>query len=387
MNLKNKNPKNYSKKLENMKVALVHDFLTTDGGAERVLRVLHELFPLSKVFTPVYFKDRFDPPLKGWDIETSFVSKLPFQKLFKHQYKLFYQLAMEQFNFDDFDLVISNTFAGYAKGVITTPGTKHFSFVHNVPRYLWGLETALHGSLHPIYENLILPPLEHWWRIWDRQAADRPDFLMANSVNVQRRITKFYRRKSHVLYPPVEVEEFLQNGIKHDDRDDYFVYFGRLEKYKRIDMAIKACVKADKKLKIIGGGSAEDSLRDLVNELSGGDLIKFLGRVSDKELKEVVAKAQAFIFPCPDEDFGIVPVESMALGTPVIAFDSGGVAESVIDGETGVLIEDFSQQSLTSTIKDYDISSYEFKDCQKRARDFDKEHFKANLFSFISDNL
>jgi glycosyltransferase involved in cell wall biosynthesis len=390
-----KQMKNKSK-VKDLKVALVHDFLTTDGGAERVLRVLHDIWPASDVFTTVYFPDEFDPPLKNWSIKTSFVDNFPFQKLLKHQYKIFYQMAMEQFDFDKYDLVISNTFAGYAKGVIVNPGVLHLCYIHNVPRFLWGLPTSLHGTLNPIYEKLILPPLEHWWRIWDRQTSDRPDKLLANSQNIQNRVQKFYRKDSTVLYPPVNVKQFLKAGHRYlnasaksdsKSKDDYFVYFGRLEKYKNVDMAIRACQNAGEKLKIIGKGNARESLEELVDRLRAQDLVEFCGRVSDQKLKQIVAKAKAFIFPCPDEDFGIVPVESMALSTPVIAFDSGGVRETVVNGKTGILIDEFSQEKLNDAVKGFDLHRFKAKDCQKRAKEFSVQNFKDNLMSIIAQNL
>jgi glycosyltransferase involved in cell wall biosynthesis len=372
------------KEIKNLKVALVHDFLTTDGGAERVLRVLHDIWPESVVYSNVYFPEAFDPALDGWDIRTSFVNKLPFSRKLQHQYKLFHQLAMEQFRFDDYDLVISSTFAGYAKGVIVPVGVKHFSYVHNVPRFLWGLETALHGTLNLIYENIILPPLEHWWRIWDSQSAERPDRMFANSENVRRRISKFYRRDADVIYPPVDVESFLKLD---EEKQDFFVYFGRIEKYKNIDMAIRACVANESKLKIIGAGSAREDLESLVDELDGNDYIEFLGRVSDEKLRQVVASAKAFIFPCPDEDFGIVPVESMAAGTPVIAFNSGGVKETVVDGVTGLLIDKFSQESLNRAIADFRTEAFNKDECRKRAKDFSYDNFKDTLLRYIASNF
>jgi len=371
-------------KVKDLKVALVHDFMTIDGGAEQVLRVFHEMWPSAPVYTVTYFPDSFDPPLKGWDIRTSFVARLPFRKALEHQYKLFYQVAVEQFSLQDYDLVISATFAGYAKGVIVSPESKHICYVHNVPRYLWGLPTATHGRLGFIYKKVILPPLEHWWRMWDRQTADRPDHLVANSKNVSERVNKFYRRDASVIYPPVNIDEFLE-GRK--DKEDSFVYFGRLEQYKNVDMAIRACAKAGAKLKIIGSGGYRAELEKIVRKLGVSDDISFLGRLPDAERNTVVAGAKAFVFPCPDEDFGIVVVESMAAGTPVIAFASGGVMETVLDGQTGILVKDFSVEALTDAVLNFDEGKFDIETCRNQAKLFSKDSFKKNVISFIAEVL
>lgn len=371
-------------KVKNLKVALVHDFMTVQGGAEKVLSVMHEIWPNAPVYTVTYFPDKFVPRLDDWDIRTSFVSKLPFRKLLEHQYKLFYQMAVESFDFNGYDLVISSTFAGYAKGIIVPPETVHFSYIDTVPRYLWGLKTSTHDRLGFIYKKIILPPLENLWRIWDRQTAERPDFLISNSKTVAERVRKFYRKESEVIYPPVEINDLLR---EKPQSEDYFVYFGRLEAYKNVDMAIKACVEANQKLKIIGDGNSRDELEKLVSDLNANQQIEFMGRAPDDVRNSIVAKAKAFIFPCSDEDFGIVPVESMAAGTPVIAFNSGGVTETVVDGKTGVLISDFSLKALTKTVERFDPSKFDPNVCRARAQKFSKKSFVENLLSFISRNI
>jgi glycosyltransferase involved in cell wall biosynthesis len=259
--------------------------------------------------------------------------------------------------------------------------------MHNVPRYLWGLRTALQKTLHPIYRNVIMPPLKHIWRIWDRQTSQRPDVLLANSHTVQKRIQKFYRRKSTVLYPPVKVKSFLAASREINNKKDFFIYFGRLEKYKNVDMAIRACVKHKQKLKIIGVGSAKKNLEQLVQELEGEKYVEFLGWVEFQKLKEIVAQAKAFIFPCFDEDFGIVPVESMAAGTPVIGFNGGGITETVINGKTGILLEDFSQQSLDEAVANFDEQSFLKKRCQSRAKEFSTSQFNQNLMDIVGSHL
>ncbi len=372
--------------VKNLKVAIVHDFMTVDGGADQVLRALHEIWPSAPVFTITYFPEKYIPnPYGNWDIRTSFVSKLPFNRKFEDQYKLFYQFAVERFNLSDYDLVISSTWAGYAKGVVVGPNAKHFSYIDTVPRFLWGLTTAKHNSLN-IFWKMVLYPLESIWRIWDKKTADRPDKLIADSKTVADRIKKFYRRDATVIYPPVDVTQMEEIIPDSKANEEYFLYFGRLEEYKRVDIAIHACVKASKKLKIIGNGNYRKQLENLVAELGAEGNVEFLGRLPDKERNQVIANCRAILSPCPDEDFGIVPVEAMAAGKPVIAFNSGGVSETVIDGKTGILVKDFSVDAYADAIKKFETKKYSSAACKNRAKSFDKEVFKNNIIKFVVEN-
>lgn len=368
--------------VEKLKVALIEDFSSVDGGAQNVMRVFMEIFPNAPLYTVTYFPENFRKPYKDTEVHQSFISKLPFKKRLEHQYKLFYQLAVEQFDLRDYDLVISSSWAGYAKGVIVPSYVKHLSYIYTVPRFLWGLPTAKHSTLGPIYKNIIMPPLHHFWRIWDRQTAQRPDGLITISEVVRERVNKFWRRDSDVIYPPVDVEEIL--GVE-PQVGDYFVNFGRLEKYKNVDMAIKACINSKQQLKIIGTGAFEKQLKDLVKDLKGEEYIEFLGYVNDAERNNIVAGAKAFVFPCPSEDFGIVPVEAMAAGTPVIAFDSGGVTETVVDSETGVLVKEFSQESLNRSVSEFNPDDFSAQICRKHAKKFSKESFKNKFVEYIAE--
>lgn len=359
--------------------------MTVDGGADQVLRSLHEIWPKAPVFTITYFPERYNPnPYGDWDIRTSFVAKLPFSRPLEDHYKLFYQMAVEKFDLRGYDLVISSTWAGYAKGVLVPPEAKHVCYIDTVPRFLWGLTTAKHDRLNFVYRKIILPPLENIWRIWDKQTAARPDAMLADSKTVAERIKKFYRRDATVIYPPVDVSQMSKISSDPDTKDPYFLYFGRLEQYKRVDMAIEACAKAKVKLKIIGSGNYKTQLNELVEKLGVGDRVEFLGRLPDDKRNEVISKALAVIFPCPDEDFGIVPVEAMAAGKPVIAFNSGGVSESVINGKTGVLLDEFSVEALAKAIGTFDHTKYKPQACKDRAKEFDKEKFKSAILKFVA---
>lgn len=370
-------------KVKDLKVALVDDFLTVDGGAQKVLRVLHDMWRNPPVYALTYFPERFDPPLKGWDIRTSWVSKLPFSRELEQQYKIFYPSAIESLEISGFDLVISSTYAGYSKAVILPPETMHISWVHTVPRFLWGYRTSTHEQVNWIYKNVILPPLEHYWRIWDRQTSLRPDYFMANSQNIANRVKKFYRRDAKVLYPPVQIENLLK---EKPDSGNYYIYFGRLEKYKCVDMAIRACVAAKEKLRIIGSGGYEEELKKLVIDLRGSNYVEFLGWMAPgAKMNREIARAKAFVFPGPDEDFGMVMVESLAAGTPVIAFDAGGAGEILENGKTGVLLGEFSQELLNQAVRNFDPSLYDPETCREQSRRFGEGAFRENLTKLITE--
>lgn len=368
--------------VSSLKVAIVDDYLTVDGGAQKALREVHAMWPNAPVYTVTYFPEKFTPPLTDWDIRTSWVSRLLFSRTFEQQYKIFYPCAIESLVIEGYDLVISSTYAGYSKAIILPPETMHISWVHTVPRYLWGYRTSRHERVHWLYKKLILPPLEHYWRIWDRQTSRRPDYIVTNSQNIADRVQKSYRREASVLYPPVAIDDLLELPVSSGD---YFIYFGRLEKYKCVDMAIRACIAAGQKIKIIGTGSYEQELRDLVKEEQADDVVEFMGWMVGQKLHKQIAGAKAFIFPGPDEDFGMVMVESLAAGTPVIAFDLGGAREILEDGVTGVVIKTFSQEALNDVVSSFDPKQYRVAACRKRSRDFGAQAFRDRLTRFIAE--
>lgn len=370
--------------LENLKVALVEDTLSVDGGSQKVLRVLHEMWPQAPIYTGLYFPEKFRPPLSGCDIKTGWVSKLPWTRTFEQQYKMFQPLAFEMFDFSGYDLIVSQTYAGYSKGIITPPDCLHVCYVDTVPRFLWGYRTSTHESINPLYKQVILPPIEHFWRMWDRQSSLRPDALLANSNTIARRVKKHWKREAKTIYPPVDIEKLLT--LKEKKRDQ-FIYFGRLEKYKCVDMAINACVANSFKLIIVGTGAYEDELKKRVSEINGEALITFTGWISDDDRDKAIAESKAFVFPGPDEDFGLVMVEALAAGTPVIAFNRGGAAEIVEDGVSGVLVNEFSQDALDKAVKKFDQSHFSSEKCRERSKLFSVEVFKNSFLNYVGSLL
>lgn len=388
---------------KNLKVALVHDYLREYGGAERVLEALHEIFPNADVFT-AYYNPRtlglHASEIKKWNIKTSWLQKVPLANFLVSPFRIFAPLMFESFDFSEYDLVISSCNTYFAKAVITKPETLHIGYIHTPPRYLYGYATSFNYKKNPITK--ILGELaNHFLRVYDFETSQRPDILVANSREVQSRIKKFYRRDSVVIYPPVS-SPVIPSGarnlkIKSTDlsliaRDDrkYFLSVGRLVRGKGIEVVVKACLKLGLPLKVVGIGP---ELRELQTIVDRQQNVIFLGQVSDDELLKLYAHAKATIVASEDEDFGIVPVESMASGTPVIAPNAGGFQETVINDKTGILFEvedgQVTVESLISGIQRFNDLNDDIKaeDCQKQAEKFSREEFQKEILELVEKNL
>src|SRR3989338_1939158 len=292
-----------------MKIALVHDYLVQDGGAEKVLEVMQEIWPQAPTYT-LFFDPKKLPTFSGRDIRTSFLQKLPLA-LKKYQwYITLMPTATEQYNLSEFDVVVSSTSA-FSKGVITKPGAVHICYCHTPTRYLWSdTHSYLEELRVPRIIKSFLPIVLSRLRTWDQQAAWRVDHFVANSQTVRQRIQKYYHKDAHVIFPPVDTHKFHLSPRPKN----YFLTGGRLVAYKRFDLVVDACNKTGIPLKIFGTGPVESQLKKYAKSN-----IEFLGKVSDDTLRILYADAKAFIHP-HEEDFGITPVESMAAGRPVIAY-------------------------------------------------------------------
>lgn len=316
----------------NKKVALVHDFLIQYGGAERVLETLAEMFPKAPIYTLLYDRGRMREHFSGRDIRTSSLDRLPQWIKRHHRWLLpLYATAVETFDLRDFDVVISSSGA-WSKGVITRSKTTHIAYVHSPMRYVWeGSEGYLdrvdaRGRFR-FCKRLLLSYL----RLWDREAADRPDVLLANSHFTEERMLKYYRRESMVVYPgAMELWERYGTSVEGMEfKRKHFLIVARLNESKNIDIAIETANKMSIPLSIVGDGNERKHLKAMA-----GPTVTFTGRLSDKKLAEMYARARAVIIPS-EEDFGIAAVEALAFGTPVIALGSGGVCEIVTNGVTG----------------------------------------------------
>ena len=357
-----------------MKIALVHDYLSQDGGAERVLRAFHEMWPEAPIFVLFYDKNKVAGFGKA-KIKESFIGKLPMGRKKYQWYLPWMPLATERHNLHEFDIVLSSTSA-FAKGVLTRPNTIHISYCHTPTRYLW---TDTHEYIEDLkYNKLIksfLPRLIHHLRIWDKMSVDRVDNFIANSHTVKNRIQKYYRRDSQVIYPPVEIDKFkISNEI-----GDYFLAGGRLVPYKRFDLLIQAFNRLGYKLKIFGTGPEMENLKKMAKSN-----IEFLGFVNDEEKAELMSHARAFLHP-QVEDLGITPIESMAAGRPVIAYPVGGVTETVIHGETGVFFKEQTWESILDTVLHFNYQDWDSVKIREHAKKFGIENFKEEVRTFVND--
>lgn len=359
-----------------MRFALVHDYLNQWGGAEKVLQAFCEIWPEAPIFTLVYDRKATRGYFEERKIYTSFLQKVPFLKNNHRLFLMFMPQAAESFDFSGYDIVLSDS-ASYGKGVITSPETLHVSYCHTPLRYVWDdNQKYVNEFCFPwVIKKFSSLPLS-WLRIWDKEAASRVDKFIANSFFVQKRIKKYYGRDSEVIHPPLNSQNF-----SIEKNDDYFLMVGRLLPYKRFDLAIETFNKAKKPLKIIGDGPDKKRLKKMAK-----DNIEFVGEVkSDKDLASYYSRALAFVFP-QEEDFGIVALEAMAAGRPVIAYAGGGALETVVDGKTGILFDEQSRESLEAAIKKFNPNDFDSQAIRQHALGFDKEIFKQKIKNFVEDS-
>jgi glycosyltransferase involved in cell wall biosynthesis len=350
-------------------VALIHYWLIRMRGGERVLEALCEMFPEADIFTHVVDPDAISPTLKRHRIRTTFIAKLPGAKRHYQKYLPLMPLALEELDLSDYDIIISSE-SGPAKGVVTRPDALHVCYCHSPMRYAWD-HYHLYKKKAGRLTRLVMPPLMHQLRIWDVASAARVDHFIANSAFVASRIRKYYRRDSDIVHPPVDVEAFAPAPTQ----SDAYLLVGELVAYKRADLAIAAFTKMGKRLIVIGDGEE----RQRVQQGAGAN-IEFLGRASFDRLREAYASCRALIFP-NEEDFGIVPVEAMASGRPVIALGRGGARDSIVEGETGLFFEEQSVDGLIAAVERFEAERGRFSTPRivEHARRFSREAFKSHM--------
>lgn len=359
-----------------MRIALIHDYLAQDGGAERVLKALHEIWPEAPIF--VLFHDaKKIPYFNEAVIKESWLSKMPFIRSHFQWYLPWMPHATEQYNLKNFDVIISSTSA-FAKGVIVYPHTLHISYCHTPARYLWSDTHDYTAELH--YNRLVktvLPHIFHHLRLWDKMSADRVDHFIANSKTVEQRIHKYYRRTSTVIYPPVDTHTFSPS----ETIENYFTAGGRLVPYKRLDIVIQVFNRLHIPLKIFGVGPELAKLQRLAKPH-----IEFLGRITDQEKAILLSKSQAFIHP-QLEDAGVTPLESLASGRPVIAYGAGGAAETIIQGETGILFPKQTWESLLDSVIHFKPTTWNSEHIHETAQKFSTENFKHTVKQYVEDRF
>ena len=357
-----------------MKVAITADWLNSFGGAERVLLELRELFPEAPVYTTVHRPAGLPFDTRTWDVRTSFLQKVPFAKRRHQPFLPLMPLAFEQFDFSEYDLVLT-TSSACAKGVITGPGTANICYCYTPSRYLWDL---YHEYTRNHWGRALIAPVAHWLRLWDRLSADRVDHFIAISHEVAARIQRHYGRESEVIYPPVNVDRFTPS---RRTPEDFYLVVSRLVGYKRIDLAVQTANRLRRNLVVVGDGAERRRL-----EAMAGPTVKFLGRRSDPEIADLYARCRGFFFP-GHEDFGIAPVEAQAAGRPVVAFSRGGATETVIDGVTGVHFVEQSVDSMADAVLQLERLGMEPMQCRQNAERFDRLEFRRRLMRSIDRQM
>lgn len=374
-----------------MKVAIVHDYIKEYGGAERVLEALHEVFPDAPVYTSVYLPKYLGPHrerFKSWKIKTSWADVIPFNSKLISPLRIVAPELFKSLDLSGFDVAIVSATGAYSPNTIQTKSEKkgkmqkavHICYSHTPPRYLYGYETARDWKSNPISKFLGTWTI-HFLRMVDFKSSQNVDFFIANSEETKRRIEKFYRKNAVVIYPPVEFE--LSEKV---ERGTYYITGGRIARAKHTDLIIDSFIKNGLPLKVFGKGFAgfEDEIREKVAKSPN---IEMLGEVSDEKKNELLAGARGFVFASQDEDFGIVPVEAMMAGTPVIAHHSGGPIETIIDGKTGVFFDSFTMESLNNAIKKFEKTKFDEKFIKEHAQKFSKERFQKEIKRFVESKV
>ncbi|MCX7834554.1 MAG: glycosyltransferase [bacterium] len=365
-----------------LKIALVHDWLTGIRGGEKVLAAISELTGPCDLFTLLHVPDRISGIIADHNIHTSFLQKLPFSKEYYRYYLPFFPAAIESFNLSPYDLVLSTSHA-VAKGVLSRSDALHISYIHTPMRYVWELFWEYFGEhKHSTLYRLAVTVAARRLREWDVISASRADHYLANSHHVRKRIMHHWRREAEVVYPPVDTEHFTLG--KH--QGDYFLVVSSLVPYKRIDLAVGAANQLKLKLIVVGDGPEKDRLQKMA-----GSTIEFIGALDNYQLNELYGNAKALLFP-GEEDFGIVPVEAMATGTPVIAYGRGGAMETVVIPErakkemlpvTGIGFMEPSIDSLVSAIRKFETFEWDVEEIRKIALNFDKSKFLKRYASAV----
>lgn len=332
-----------------MRVAIVHYWLTAMRGGEKVIESLCRLYPQADIFTHCLDRKQISSFLAQRNIQTTFINKLPWAAKYYKQYLILMPLALEQLDLRGYDLVISSE-SGPAKGVIVHSAATHICYCHTPMRYLWD---CYHTYLETkgIFTRAIIRPTFHYLRMWDITSAIHPNTIVANSYTVAQRIQRCWGRQASVVHPPVELDRFNPSEIV----DDYYLCFGQLVGYKRIDLAVKVATATGRKLIVAGDGEAYTKLKSIA-----GSTVSFIGRVSPEEAAKLLAGCRALLFP-GEEDFGIVPIEAMASGRPVIAYGKGGALETIIDGKTGFFFYEQSTHALLEAIKHFEKNEHVFQ--------------------------
>jgi len=365
-----------------MKVALVHDYLVQYGGAERVLECFSEIFPMAPIYTLVYDRRALKNIFDEKRIRTSFLQKIPLAASEHRLFPVLMPTAIEQFDLSYYDVVLSDS-SSFAKGVITRPGTLHVCYCHTPMRYAWDdCHKYTREFYFPSLIKKAIPFAMNYIRLWDRLAAQRVDSFIANSCLVRDRIRKYYRVPARVIHPPVFLENFTlpDNEISEDP---YYLMVGRLVPYKRFDLGVKVFNKLGLPLRIVGDGPEYKNLKKMA-----GPNVTLIGSLesSGRDLVKMYQNCEALVYP-QEEDFGLVPLEAMACGKPVIAYRGGGALETVQEGITGIFFDTQEEDALVAALDMFKSMRFDPVRIRQHAQNFNKIRFKEEIETFIKEEL
>jgi glycosyltransferase involved in cell wall biosynthesis len=358
-----------------VKLAIVCSWLNQYGGAERVLEVIHDMYPDAPIYTSIYWPQALPERYRSWDIRPSFLNRLPGIRRRHQLYLPLYPLAFEHLDLRGYDVVLSLTSA-FAHGVITPAETRHVCYCLTPARFLWNYAGYIEREGIGRLARWGLPLVLKGLRQWDRLAADRVDQFIAISRTVQQRIAKYYRREAPIIYPPVRTEFPAVEGAP----EDYYLIVSRLVPYKRIDLAVQAFNALGLPLRIVGQGRDLASLRALAKPN-----IRFLGYLGDEEVRAQMARCRALIFP-GEEDFGLTPVEAMALGRPVIAYGAGGALDTIEEGRTGIFFREPTAESLMEAVRRLEQCAFDPAVLRRHAQRFGIPRFRQELAQVLAQD-
>lgn len=365
------------------KTAVVHDWLTGMRGGERVLEVVCERYPDAELFTLVHVPGSVSRIIEGKRIHTSLLQRLPAVSRYYRRCLPLFPTLIEQFDLDDFDLVISSSHC-VAKAVITRPGAVHLCYCHTPMRYAWDQFDAYFGRerVGPLASSMLRPAMAALAR-WDRDTSSRVSRYVTNSQHVARRILRYYNRQASVIYPPVDTT-FFSPSTGRTVRDDHCLIVSALVPYKRLDVAIDACREAAVPLTIVGNGPERARLERFAQARQAD--VTFLGRLSDEDVREQYRQAALVLMP-GEEDFGIVPLEAQACGRPVVARARGGAVESILSGTTGILVDDPSPAAFAAAIREALGTTFDSDAIRRHAEGFGRERFAEELGAVVDETL
>ena len=363
-----------------MKLALVHDWLTGMRGGEKALEVLCERFPDAHLFTLLHVRGSVSPAIERLQPRTSFIQRMPFVRRWYRRYLPLFPIAIEQFNLDAYDVVVSISHC-CAKSVVTPARARHVCYCLTPMRYAWDQFDAYFGPDRigrPA--SAVMRPMMARLARWDRDTASRPDRYVAISHYVAGRIARYYNREAIVVYPPVDTDFFHPDASRPEE---FALIVSALVPYKRIDVAIDACRRAHRPLKIVGNGPERARLERLAADGAGAThRVEFLGRLPDEQIRELYRRAAVVLLP-GEEDFGIVPLEAQACGRPVVAFGRGGAAETVVPGETGVLVDDLAGEAFADAIVRAGSSRFDAQAIRRHAETFSRARFGDQIEAIV----